>query len=155
MAEAGYPVEPNVQNPQFGVVITCPTVGPDIRGTREVTLWEKTALAALCQRYWSDNSVSVTVTFNPETEGDQIPAVLRAFDGQLKAFTALPSMDGVYAQAPYQRAELSAWQALYDSVRPLDWDRLYAGDAADALGERYCTNDVCEMPRSPVDSVIR
>lgn len=145
MRDAGYHVEPNVQNPQFGLVVTCPTVGPNIRGESEVSIWEKTALAAQCQRWWSDNSVSVTITFDPETEAKEIPAVLRAFDGQLKSVSFLPSVEGVYAQAPYQSVDEQAWQQMYDNIKPIDWDRLYAGDAADAEGERYCTTDYCEI----------
>lgn len=147
MQKAGYQVEPNVQNPQFGLVITCPTVGPDIRGERDVSIWEKAALAAQCQRWWSDNSVSVTVTFDPETESKEIPAILRAFDGQLKALTFLPSVEGVYLQAPYQRVKEEQWEEMFSSVQPLDWDALYAGEAADPQGERYCSNDVCEVPQ--------
>lgn len=145
MRKAGYPVQPNVQNPQFGLVVTCPTIGPEIRGERDVSIWEKTALAAQCQRWWSDNSVSVTITFNPETEASEIPAILRSFDGQMKALTFLPSVEGVYAQAPYQRVDMETWQQMYDKIQPIDWESLYAGDAADAIGERYCTTDYCEI----------
>lgn len=147
MEEAGYHVEPNVQNPEFGLVITCPTRGPDIRGEREVSVWEKVALAAQCQEWWSDNSVSVTATFNPETEAEQIPAVIRANDGKVKSLSFLAAMEGIYAQAPYQRVEPEVFQEAWDAVSPVDWDRLYAGDAWDAAGERYCNNDVCEVPQ--------
>ena len=150
MREAGYPVEPNVQNPQFGLVVTCPTKGPNIRSELEVSMWEKVALGAQCQQWWSDNSVSVTVTFNPEKEAQDIPAVIRAFDGKVKALTFLPSAEGVYAQAPYQRVEHEVWQEMWDGIKPLDWDRLYAGEAGDAEGERYCATDACELPKPAV-----
>ena len=145
MRSAGYRVEPNKMNPQHGVVIYLPVVGPDMRAERDVSVWEKVALAAHCQRYWSDNSVSVTATFNPEREGEQIGPVIRAFTGQLKALSFLPDPDEeVYAQAPYIRVSQADWEAMYDAVRPIDWDALY-GTSLEPEGERYCSNDSCEV----------
>lgn len=146
MKEAGYHVEPNVQNPQFGLVITCPTKGPDIRSESDVSLWEKVSLAAQCQEWWSDNSVSVTASFDKETEAAGISAVIRAFDGKVKSLSFLPMEEGVYAQAPYQAVDEKTFKAAWEAVRPIDWDRLYAGEAWDATGEKYCSNDVCEIP---------
>lgn len=148
MIKAGYHVEPNVMNPDHGVVVTCPTKGLDVRSEREVTVWEKVALAAQCQFSWSDNSVSLTATFMKEAEHKQILAVIRAFDGKVKALSFLPLDDspGAYAQMPYERVSEDQWQAAFDQIEPLDWDRLYGGDAWDAEGERYCSTDFCELP---------
>ena len=148
MRDAGYPVEPSQMNPDTTVVITCPVDGPEMRAERDVSIWEKTSLAASCQRHWSDNSVSVTVTFN-ESEAKEIPAVLRAFDGQLKSVSFLPMADGVYAQAPYQRVSREVWESLRANIRPIDWDKIYSPDAgmSEASGELYCSTDVCEIKR--------
>ncbi len=150
MQEAGYLVEPNVMNPDHGVVVTTPTQGPDIRSERQVTVWEKVSLAALCQERWSDNSVSLTASFLPH-ERDQIAAVIRAFDGRVKSlsFLGLEDVGGAYAQMPYERVTHEQWRDLFDRIAPLDWDRLYAGEAADPEGERYCTTDACELPQRP------
>jgi ribonucleoside-triphosphate reductase (thioredoxin) len=147
MEDAGYPVEPSVSDPDTTVVITMPTEGPDMRAERDVSIWEKASLAALTQRYWSDNAVSVTVTFS-ESEAKEIPAVLRAFDGQLKSVSFLPMAEGTYAQAPYQRVDRDTWTKLRENVKPVDWDALYGSpDLPEAEGELYCSNDVCEVPR--------
>jgi len=145
MEEAGYHVEPNLQNPQFGLVVTCPTEGPDIRPEADVSLWEKVSLAAQTQEWWSDNSVSVTATFDIGKESDQIGAVLRSFDGRLKSISFLGTSGGNYAQLPYEKVPVEEWSALRSRVRPLNWDLLYASDAADAEGERYCSNDSCTL----------
>ena len=146
MRDAGYPVEPSQMNPDTTVVITLPVEGPEMRSERDVSVWEKTHLAASCQRWWSDNSVSVTVTFN-ESERDQIPAVLAAFDGQLKSLSFLPMADGVYAQAPYQSVSRETWEELRANVKPIDWEKLYSPNAGmnAAEGELFCTTDVCEV----------
>lgn len=145
MRLAGYRVEPSVMNPDTTVVIYLPVVGPEIRAERDVSVWEKVALAAHCQKWWSDNSVSVTATFDPKREHDQIGPVLRAFTGQLKSVSFLPSNEGVYDQAPYQRVTQREWEEMYDAARPIAWDVLY-GMSIEPEGERYCSNDVCEVP---------
>lgn len=146
MEEAGYPVEPAVGDPDLTVVITMPVEGPDIRSEREVSIWEKASLAASAQQWWADNGVSCTVTFRAD-EADQIPAVLRVFDGRLKSISFLPDADDVYPQAPYQRVSKARWDALRAGVKPLNWDMLYSSDSLpEAEGENYCANDVCELP---------
>jgi ribonucleoside-triphosphate reductase (thioredoxin) len=46
-----------------------------IRSAREVSMWEQLGLAAFLQRYWADNQVSCTVSFDPLTEGPQLKYV--------------------------------------------------------------------------------
>lgn len=146
MKDAGYPVEPSVSDPDTTVVITLPVEGPDIRPESEVSLWEKAALAAQTQRWWSDNAVSVTATFKT-SEVREIPAVLRAFDGQLKSISLLPMAEGTYEQAPYQRVEKEHWLHLRSRIKPIDWDSLYGNEKLpEAEGELYCSNDTCEVP---------
>jgi adenosylcobalamin-dependent ribonucleoside-triphosphate reductase len=148
MRDAGYPVEPSQMNPDTTVVISLPVEGPEMRSERDVSIWEKTHLAQLCQRYWSDNSVSVTVTFS-EAEKSQIPALLATFDGQLKSLSVMPMADGVYAQAPYQRVSREVWESMRANVKPIDWNLLYSPSAGmpAAEGELYCSTDVCEIKR--------
>jgi ribonucleoside-triphosphate reductase len=146
MRVAGYPVEPSYSDPETTVVISMPVEGPDIRAEYEVSIWEKVSLAAQCQRWWSDNAVSVTITFR-EDEGDQIPAVLRAFDGSLKSISFLPMAENVYRQAPYQRVSREKWDEMRSQVKPVDWDKLYSSaDLPEAEGESFCSTDVCELP---------
>lgn len=146
MEEAGYPVEPSVSDPETTVVITMPVEGPEMRSEQEVSAWEKTALAVHSQRWWSDNAVSCTITFKPE-EAKEIPAILRAFDGQIKSITFLPMAENTYAQAPYQRVSKSEWARLRAQVKPVDWDQLYGSkELPEALGELFCSNDTCIVP---------
>jgi hypothetical protein len=148
MRDAGYHVEPSQMNPDTTVVISLPVEGPEMRSERDVSIWEKTHLAQLCQRYWSDNSVSVTVTFSKDEES-QIPALLSTFDGQLKSLSLMPIADGVYAQAPYQRVSREVWESMRANVKPIDWNALYSPSAGmpAAEGELYCSTDVCEIKR--------
>lgn len=144
LTAAGFPVEPDVMDPDHTVVVAFPTSGPAGRSEREVTVWEKSALAALLQRYWSDNSVSVTLSFRPD-EADQIGSVIRAFDGQLKTMSFLPMGDApAYAQMPYEAIDADTFAAMRAKVQPIDWTSIYA-NGAEAEGERFCTNDSCAI----------
>lgn len=146
LAEAGYNAEPDVMDPVHSMVVELPTMGPEVRTEREVSMWEKTALAILAQRYWADNQVSVTVTFT-EAEKPQIGALLRSLDGQLKSVSMLPILEvgGAYAQMPYERIGTEAWEQSVGSVKKIGWNSLYAGNSLDAEGEKYCSNDTCEI----------
>lgn len=150
---AGYHVEPDVQDPTHSVVAEFPTQAPPIRSQREVSIWEKTQLAVILQRYWADNQVSVTLTFMPE-EAAQIGSLIASHEGQLKSMSFLPIDNHGYAQAPYQDITEEEWQKSVDTVSPLDWDTLYAGAAPDAEGERYCSNDACELPPIPSEELV-
>lgn len=147
LEKAGYHTEPDVMDPVHSIVVELPTRGPQVRTEREVTMWEKAALAVLAQRYWADNQVSVTITFQPQ-EKDQISALLRSVDGQLKSISMLPLLEagGAYAQMPYERISEEVWEQSTKKVKAIKWDVLYAGQALDAEGEKFCSNDVCEIP---------
>lgn len=143
---AGYIVEPDVMDPKHSVVVEMPTRGPDVRTEREVTMWEKASLAVLLQRWWADNQVSVTITFQ-EDEREQIGSLLRSVDGQLKSISLLPLLDGgAYKQMPYESITLDEYDELTANLEKLDLAALYAGAANDAEGEKFCTTDVCEIP---------
>jgi hypothetical protein len=146
LREAGYHTEPDVMDPVHSVVVELPTVGPDVRTEREVSMWEKTALAILAQRYWADNQVSVTVTFK-EDEKSQIGALLRSIDGQLKSVSMLPLLEvgGAYKQMPYERIALEEWENQVEKVKRIDWVDYYKGKSFDAEGEKFCSNDTCEI----------
>ena len=106
-------------------------------------------LAARCQRYWSDNSTSATISFHPD-EAKEIPAMLRAFDGALKSVSFLPLSDlGVFPQSPYQKVRREEWEAMRKNLRPVNWDLLYDNpDGLEAEGELYCESDGCFVKES-------
>lgn len=145
MKAAGYPVEPSISDPETTVVISMPVEGPDMRPEQDVSIWEKAALAAHTQEWWSDNAVSCTITFSRD-EVKEIPAVLRAFDGKLKSLSMLPMAEGTYKQAPYQRVSREEWTRMRSGIKPIDWKSLYENEKLpEPEGELYCSNDVCEV----------
>jgi hypothetical protein len=142
---ANYRVEPASESPETTSVVFFPIKSDAKRAERDVTIWEKISLAATAQEFWSDNSVSVTVSFDPETEASQIEPVLHAFDGKLKTVSFLPSGNFTYPQMPYTQITEEEYKAELLKLFPIDFSGVYAGMAADAIGEAYCTTDACEI----------
>lgn len=148
LAEAGYHVEPDVKDPEGTYVVEFPVKGLEgVRTEREVSIWEKTALAVLTQRYWADNQVSCTITFSKEERAD-IPNVLHTHEGQLKSLSMLPIFEEadpeVYPQLPYQSITDDQYRQMVQNLREVDLQQVYAG-GLEASGERYCSTDKCEL----------
>lgn len=143
MKDAGYKVEKDIMDPKNTSVVEFPTMGPDVRTEREVTMWEKADLAICAGDYWADNQVSVTITFSKD-EADQVGALLQAKEGQLKSLSMLPISDvGAYKQMPYETIDLETYNKSVKNIVEMDMTRLYSGDQLDAAGEKFCNNDVC------------
>jgi len=142
---ANYRIEPAAESPDTTSVVYFPIKSNAIRSEKDVTIFEKIALATTAQRYWSDNSVSVTVSFNRDTESQHVGTVLHMHDGQLKTVSFLPSGNDTYPQMPYTQITEEEYLQQASKLFPIDLTGVYAGMAADAIGERYCTTDSCEI----------
>ena len=142
---ANYRVEPASESPDTTSVVFFPIKSGAKRSEKEVSIFEKMSLAATAQRYWSDNSVSVTVSFDSEKEAEHIGTVLHMYDGQLKTVSFLPQGNFVYPQMPYTQITAQAYEEATMKLFPIDFSGVYAGLAADAIGEAYCTTDACEI----------
>ena len=142
---ANYLVEPASESPDTTSVVFFPIMSKADRAERDVTIFEKMSLAATAQRYWSDNSVSVTISFDVEKESQHVETVLHMFDGQLKTVSFLPSGNKTYPQMPYTQITENEYGENVAKLFPIDFSGVYAGMAFDAIGERYCTTDSCEI----------
>ena len=143
---ANYRVEPASESPDTTSVVFFPIKSSAKRSEKDVSIYEKMALAATAQRYWSDNSVSVTISFDPATESSAIGTALHMYDGQLKTVSFLPSGNAIYPQMPYTQITAEEYEAEGTlKLFPIDLAGVYAGMAADAIGEAYCTTDACEV----------
>jgi ribonucleotide reductase alpha subunit len=142
---ANYKVEAASESPDTTSVVYFPIKSDAERAEKDVSIFEKMSLAATAQRYWSDNSVSVTISFDPEKEAEHVPTVLHMYDGQLKTVSFLPSGNFTYPQMPYTQITEEEYEAATSELYPIDFSGVYAGLAADAIGEAYCTTDACEI----------
>jgi hypothetical protein len=108
-------------------------------------LWEKLDLAAQLQRYWSDNQVSSTATFDPEKESGQISGMLEAFEDRLKAISFLPEEKHGYEQPPYQRISEEKYSELVRGLQPIEGTLPHEHQ----LEARFCEGEECEITPQP------
>ena len=141
---ANYRIEIDVTDKGRSVVYF-PIKSLSKRSEQEVSIFEKASLAATAQRYWSDNSVSVTVSFDSNTEKEAVGTVLHMFDGQLKTVSFLPMGNTVYPQQPYTQITEKEYEEYSLNLFPIDFEGIYGGLSLDAVGEAYCTTDACEI----------
>lgn len=143
---AGYKVEGYNRDPEVSKMIYFPIHSDAKRSEKEVTIFEKAALAVEAQRWWSDNGVSVTVSFKPE-ERDHVPTIISMYEGQLKAISFMESRNDVYPQQPFTDISSTEYVNSGAGLSKIDMSILYDDQIVDATGERGCTNDVCEIPQ--------
>jgi ribonucleoside-triphosphate reductase len=142
---AGYKIEKDVVSANTSVVYF-PVDSGHPRSEKDVTLFEKIALAATAQKYWSDNGVSVTLSFDKETESKHVAPALHMYEGQLKAVSFLPMGNKVYPQQPYTQITEEEYDYYIGRIAKIDFGAIYEGvDNLEALGESYCTTDYCEI----------
>lgn len=144
LKDAGYDVEPAAGNVSTTVVVAFPIAGPvGVRSQKDASIYEKMHLAARMQRFWSDNSVSLTLTYH-DHETRELGHVLRMFEGQIKTVSFLKIDDNQYAQMPYEDITAEEYDSYVGRLRKIDWESLYSG-STDAEMERFCTTDSCEV----------
>jgi hypothetical protein len=143
--DAGYKVDDDVYTTNTKVVYF-PLKSNAGRAEKDVSIYEKIHLAAEAQKYWSDNGVSVTVSFDARNEADDVEKVIRMYEGQLKAVSFLPMGNTVYAQQPYQELTKDEYEEMSANLKRVDINALY-GEAVEAEGEMYCTTDSCTILR--------
>ncbi|KAI8321128.1 putative adenosylcobalamin-dependent ribonucleoside-triphosphate reductase [Martensiomyces pterosporus] len=145
LRSAGYYIEDDVVD-KSSVVVEIPIDhGEGVRGLKDVSMWEQLALAALLQKHWSDNQVSSTITFDPQTEGPQLSHALDYYQYQLKGISFLPRMDyGAFPQMPYEAIDEKRYREMVKGIKSnVSLHLVEDGDQKEPEAERYCSNDLC------------
>jgi hypothetical protein len=143
LIEAGYTVEPCVGQEESTVVVEIPVaINDDVWPLSKVSMWEQLSLAAFLQRYWADNQVSCTITFNPE-EADQLIPALNYFQYHLKGVSFLPRMEkGAFPQMPYESITEEQYNERAALLKPLHLNGIREEEAE---AERFCDGDKCTL----------
>ena len=147
LREAGYVIEPCVGQEETTVVVEIPlavdSCGGKLRTTAQVSMWEQLEMAAFLQEWWADNQVSCTVTFNPETEGEQIQHALNYFQYRLKGISFLPKLaQGAFAQMPYESITEAEYRAITAGLKPVS---LFGVGNEEADPTKFCDSDSCTL----------
>ena len=140
--EAGYPVEQSVYK-DGAMVVEFPIAVDDLqRGKADVSVREKVDLAAQMQHFWSDNAVSCTAEFDPETtDGAQIERILEAYEHRLKGISFLPQSGHGYDQAPYEPITEEEYHRRAAEITPVARDSEIEPDQVD----EFCDGEACEV----------
>lgn len=142
---AGYKIEKDLVSANTSVVYF-PVASGHKRAEKQVSLFEKIGLAATAQKYWSDNGVSVTLSFDKETEKQFVAPALNMYEGQLKAVSFLPMGNKTYPQQPYTEITREQYNSYVGKIGKIDWSAIYDGvENLEAEGEQYCSTDACEI----------
>jgi adenosylcobalamin-dependent ribonucleoside-triphosphate reductase len=142
---AGYKIESDLVSANTSVVYF-PVASGHKRAEKQVSLFEKIGLAATAQKYWSDNGVSVTLSFDKETEKQFVAPALNMYEGQLKAVSFLPMGNKTYPQQPYTEITREEYNSYVGTIGKIDWSAIYDGvENLEAEGEAYCSTDACEI----------
>lgn len=147
LERAGYKVEPCVGQEDSTVVVEVPIkiddLGGKLRPVKDVSIWEQVSMAAFIQKYWADNQVSCTVTFNP-SEGRDIEHVLNYFQYDLKGISFLPRLEsGAYAQMPYESITKEEFEERSRGLKPIHFSKAVKGE--DAEMEPGCEAGLCSI----------
>ena len=142
---AGYKIEKDIVSANTKVVYF-PVKSEHDRSEKDVSLFEKIGLAATTQKYWSDNGVSVTLSFDAETEKQHVASALHMYEGQLKAVSFLPMSNSTYPQQPYTQITREQYEGYIGKIKTIDFNAIYDGvEGLEAIGESYCSTDSCEL----------
>lgn len=137
LVDAKYKIEESVTDKNTLVVYFPVKEKNFTKSKYDISLWEQLVLVKELQYYWSDNSVSCTITFKPEEVKD-LKSAIDYMAPYVKTLSFLPLDNHAYPQAPYQTITEKEYLEYSASLLPLVLDK-----KEEAKGEKYCTNDVC------------
>lgn len=141
-ARCGYTVEHDVVDSSMMVIEFPVATRRATRSKADVSMWEQFSRAAKLQRYWADNQVSATVTFQ-EHEAPQIASALEHYADQLKGVSLLALDVSAYAQTPYEAISAERYASMRAKVDPAALMRF--DDVQHDRTERFCDGDACEV----------
>ncbi|MBN2150247.1 MAG: fused protease/ribonucleoside-triphosphate reductase [Candidatus Lokiarchaeota archaeon] len=141
LRDAGYRVEPAATGERGTLVVEFPVRQENfLCGKEDVSMEMQVMNAIDLQRYWSDNQVSITVTFKAE-EAARIKDVLQMCEDKLKSISFLPLSDHGYLQAPYESITKEEYEKRVAEIKGLDFSTY----SSVAEGVKGCDGDHCEL----------
>jgi ribonucleotide reductase alpha subunit len=142
LKDSGVPHEPDTYSANT-TVFEFPIDQGKTRKATDVSAWEQFSLLAMLQREWSDNMVSCSIYFDPDTEGHQVEHMLAQFAPVIKSVSMLPHTDaGAYAQMPYEGITKEEYGRRVAAMPSIDWSKYGGSDGAE---ERFCSNGTCSV----------
>lgn len=149
MQQVGIPSEVDVMNPN-ALVFDFPQKAPENAVcVRDVSAMDQLKLWEIYQDYWCEHKPSATIYFSDNEFLEVGQWVWDRID-KLSGISFLPRVDHVYAQAPYEEIDESAYEALLEKMPALQtWDGMLQNfetqDGTTGTQELACSAGVCEV----------
>lgn len=142
LKNAGFEPEVDVYSGPTTLVFSFPIDNGITRTAEDVSIWKQAGLQQMLQREFADNSISVTLYFNPETESNELEDVISQSLPVVKSLSVLPHTPaGVYAQSPYEKITKEQYDTMCLSTRPINWTSYTEKPKM----ERGCDGDTCSF----------
>ena len=142
LQNAGYIGEVDFYSGPNTLVFSFPLYCGSARSAETVSIWMQSSLLQMMQRVYTDNCVSCTLYFNPETESDELEDLISQTIPCVKSLSVLPhTKSGVYKQSPYQFITKEEYELMSKDSKPIIWSTY----KEEPVAERGCTGDSCEL----------
>ena len=145
LESCGYHIEDDVVNKEYSKVVYFPIKEENfMKAKNTVSIWEQLKLTADMQAYWSDNLVSVTVTFN-KSEGHDLKRAIEMFEDRLKGVSFLPIKAHGYKQAPYQEITKEEYENAMKSIKEFNLANIIFDTTKETREQTFCESDKCSI----------
>ena len=91
------------------------------------------------QKHWSDNQVSITVTFKEEESSD-ILSCLQNYEDQLKSISLMKLDPNIYPQSPEIAITKEEYDEMTCNLRPIVFEK-----AIHEYTEKFCDGAACAI----------
>jgi intein/homing endonuclease len=146
LSDAGYQYEESIYDSTCYSFSFPIKLNDNIRTQDQLTIWEQFAFAEFLQKYWADNQVSCTVSFDYDTEKDQIEKCLDYFQYKLKGISLLPRFNNsnkkAYKQMPYEGISIQRYEYLNSKIKDINSSKKIKEMSE---SERFCDGDSCKI----------
>lgn len=144
--KAGYDIEEDKYSDDTYVISFPVKVENFSYSKDDISMWEQLEIVAQIQHYWSDNQVSATVTFDPDTiTPDEIKRALELYETRLKSISFLPKKDHGYEQAPQIKIGEEEYEELNEQTGRIKYSDIEGNVHEEEAEDKFCDSDSCEV----------
>ena len=138
-------VSPNTMVVEFPVKVEL-AEHQNFKSAMDITIEEQFKFQSLLQEWWSDNSVSCTISFKSE-EKDKIPKLINMYKDKLKSTSLLPYSDHNYKQIPYQpiTKEEYKYRKSLIKYKPEDIMKIDNSESTELIDSMECSSGHCPI----------
>ncbi len=122
------------------LVFEFPVDQGNTRSLNEVSVWEQLKVAELFQRWWADNSVSVTINYD-KSEAKILEEAISSSIPNIKTLSFAPKSELKYVQAPIESITKEKYIELKEAIGVIDLSGYKNG--SDPTIPLYCDSEKC------------